>query len=104
MIRVSVFYPNQSGSRFDLDYYVKRHMALVESKLGERGLVRWEVDRGLGGGAPGAPAPYVAAGHLYFESLDSFQQAFGAAAGEIMADVPNYTDLTPQVQVSEIVS
>lgn len=104
MIRVSVFYPNSDGARFDLDYYLNRHMKMVESKLAGKGLLRWEVDEGLGGGAPDAPAPFVAAGHLYFESPEAFQAAFGPSAQEIMADVPNYTDLTPQVQISRIVA
>lgn len=103
MIRVSVFYPNSPGGKFNHEYYVQQHMAMVERKLGAQGLVRWEVDKGVAGGAPGSPAPFVAAGHLYFESLEDVQQAFAGSGEEIMADVPNYTDLEPQVQISEIV-
>jgi len=28
MIRVSVFYPNQEGARFDMGYYLQKHMRL----------------------------------------------------------------------------
>ena len=34
MIKVSVLYPNTEGSRFDMDYYVNKHMPMVQSKLG----------------------------------------------------------------------
>ncbi len=66
-------YPNTPNSKFDLDYYAQKHMALV------------------------------AIGHLYFNSMDEFQKAFGTHAQEIMADVPNFTDIEPQFQISEVV-
>jgi uncharacterized protein (TIGR02118 family) len=104
MIRVSVFYPASSGVKFDHAYYSGTHMAMVKDRLGSKGLVKAEVDRGLAGGAPGAPAPFVAAGHLYFASIEEFQSAFSAHSAEIMADIPNYTDIEPQIQISEIVA
>jgi uncharacterized protein (TIGR02118 family) len=103
MIRVSVIYPNESGKKFDLDYYKNKHMTMVQSKLKSFGLVRYEVDKGLGGGAPGAPAPFIAAGHLYFNSLADFQKGMGAHGPEFMKDIPNYTNISPQIQISEIV-
>ncbi|MBI4240883.1 MAG: EthD family reductase, partial [Candidatus Rokubacteria bacterium] len=56
----------------------------------------------VAGGAPGAPAPFVYIAHLYFNSVADCQKAMGAHGKEIMADVPNYTNIQPQVQVSEI--
>jgi uncharacterized protein (TIGR02118 family) len=40
---------------------------------------------------------------MFFDSLQSFQGAFGAHAGPIMADVPNYTDIQPTIQISEVI-
>ena len=60
------------------------------------------VEQGLAGGAPGAPATYIAMGHLYFDSLEAFQQSFGPHAAVIMADIPNYTDTQPVIQISEV--
>ena len=103
MIRMSVMYPAGDGKKFDLDYYAKNHMALVKSRWGGMGLVRTEVDRGVGGGAPGAPAPFVAVGHVYFNSMEDLQKATKAHGKELFADVPNFTNITPQVQISEVV-
>jgi uncharacterized protein (TIGR02118 family) len=41
-------------------------------------------------------------GHLYFDSLADFQAAFGPHAKDIMADIPNYTDIQPTIQISEV--
>jgi len=97
-------YPGGAGTRFDIDYYAGKHMSLVRERWSGMGLVKTEVDRGVAGGAPGSPAPYVAVGHVYFDSLDSLQKATKAHGRELFADVPNFTDITPQVQISEIVA
>ena len=52
--------------------------------------------------APGSPAPFVCIGHVYFNSLDEFQSAMKAHGRELFADVPNFTDIQPQIQISEI--
>jgi uncharacterized protein (TIGR02118 family) len=41
--------------------------------------------------------------HIFSESVDAFQAAFGPHAGEIQGDIANYTDLTPVMQISEVV-
>src|SRR5262245_32061402 len=101
MIRVTVLYPNNEGTRFDIDYYCKRHMPMVAEKLG-KACKKVTVEHGLGGGQPGAKAPFVAIGALDFESVDAFQAAFGPHAPAILADIPNYTNVQPTIQVSEI--
>jgi uncharacterized protein (TIGR02118 family) len=103
MIRASVLYPQKEGGKFDHAYYKNKHMPLVQKRLGNLGLVRLEIDRGLAGGAPGAPAPFACIGHLYFNSVADFQKAMERHGAELMGDVPNFTNLTPQVQISEIV-
>ena len=102
MIKVSVMYPNKQGARFDHVYYRDKHMPLVSQLLGSACLF-YTIDKGLAGGAPGEHAPFVGMCHLYFESVESFQAAFGPHAQAIMADVPNYTDLSPVTQVSEVI-
>jgi uncharacterized protein (TIGR02118 family) len=74
VIKVSVLYPNTAGCKFDMKYYLTRHMPMVQQKLGPA-CRRMAVEEGIAGGAPGAPATFVAMGHLYFDSIDAFQAA-----------------------------
>jgi len=101
MIKVSIMYPNTTDAKFDLAYYCDKHMPLVSDLLGEP-LKSVSVDAGIAGGAPGMDVPFVAIGHLTFESVEAFQLAFGPNAKQILADLPNYTNLQPQIQISEI--
>jgi uncharacterized protein (TIGR02118 family) len=101
MIKVSVFYPAGESTKFDIDYYCKSHMPMVQQKLGAA-LKSMAVEQGVGGGAPGAPPIYAAMGHLYFDSASEFQAAFAPHAEAIMADVPNYTNIQPVIQISEV--
>ena len=101
MIKVSVFYPTQDGSKFDMDYYCRSHIPMVQQKLGAacNGVA---VEHGLSATTPGSRPAFVAMGHLYFDTAEAFQAAFGPHAQEIMADIPNYTDIQPTIQVSEV--
>jgi uncharacterized protein (TIGR02118 family) len=101
MIKVSVMYPNSSGARFDMTYYLDRHMPMVGTLIGSA-LKGMTVEEGLAGAEPGAPAPYVALCHLSFETVDAFQAAFAQHGGTILADIPNYTNTQPTVQVSQV--
>jgi uncharacterized protein (TIGR02118 family) len=103
MIRVSVCYPNGPNVKFDMDYYINKHFAAVSQKLGPLGLVRGEVDKGIGSAQPGTPAPFVAIGHMYFNNMQDLQRCMASAA-EMMADIPNFTNIQPQIQISETVS
>ena len=101
MIKVSVLYPHTSGCKFDMNYYLAQHMPMVQRKLGAA-CKRMAVDEGIAGGVPGAPATYAAMGHLYFDSAEAFQAAFAPHAQAIMADIPNYTNIQPAIQISEV--
>jgi len=102
MVKVSVLYPHSAGARFDHAYYRDRHMPLVKERMGNACLF-YTVDKGLGSVTPGAPPPFIAMCHIYCDTLEKFQQGFGPHSEEIMADIRNYTDLQPVVQISEVV-
>jgi uncharacterized protein (TIGR02118 family) len=94
MIRLSVLYPATDGATFDHDYYRDKHVPLC---LSTWGLDRAEIDRGVDG-------PYVAAVHLTFDSVEAMQSAMGVPGTmDVLADVANYTTITPVMQTSEIV-
>lgn len=105
MTVITVFYPRPADGevRFDFDYYENSHMASVRERLADAGLVRAEALRGLAG-PDGGPAPFVAIALLEFASPEAFQASMSSSAGgDIMADVPNFTNLTPTIQISEVV-
>lgn len=102
MIKVSVFYPNGKNKKFNMEYYCNRHLPMVLGLLGDS-VKAGAVEKGLAGMDPAAPAGFVAMGHMYFETLESFQRSFGPHAEKIMGDVPNFTDTEPVVQISEVV-
>jgi len=74
---------------------------MVQQKLGSA-CKRIAVEQGIAGMAPGAPAAFVAMGHIYCESAEAFQAAFAPHAQGIMGDIPNYTDVEPTIQISEV--
>jgi uncharacterized protein (TIGR02118 family) len=101
MIKVSVLYAGDAAHKFDMDYYCNQHIPMVQQKLGAacKGVA---VEQGISGVAAGSRPAYVAMGHLYFDSLEAFQAAFDPHANAIMADIPNYTDIQPTLQISEV--
>ena len=41
--------------------------------------------------------------HIFADSVEAFQKAFGPHTSEIMGDIKNYTDIAPVMQISEVV-
>ncbi len=101
MTKVSVLYPNGDNKIFDIDYYCNIHLPMVGALLGEL-LKGATVEKGLGGGAPGSTAPFAGMGNLYFDSVEDFEAAFGPNAEKIMGDLPNFTNIEPIIQISEV--
>ena len=101
MIKVTILYPNGEGKNFDMDYYCDKHLPMVARLLGDH-VKGSSVERGISGGAPGSPAPYLATTSLYFDSIEDFQKSFGPNAKTIGADVPNYTNIQAEMQISEV--
>jgi uncharacterized protein (TIGR02118 family) len=103
MIKVSVMYPNGEGKNFDLDYYCNKHIPMVGGLLGDA-VKGATIEKGLGGAEPGSTATFAAMGNLYFENMGSFESSFGPNAGKIMGDLPNFTNIEPVVQISEVLA
>jgi uncharacterized protein (TIGR02118 family) len=101
MISVCVLYPRTERSRFDLDYYVNKHLPMAIQCLGSA-LKGVTVEAGVGGTEPGSPPANAAVCRLLFESVDSFLAAFGPNAEGIQGDISNYTDVAPVIQINEV--
>jgi uncharacterized protein (TIGR02118 family) len=101
MIKVTILYPNGEGNKFDMDYYSNKHMPMIANLMGES-LKTFAIDKGISGRTPADPIPYLAIGYLYFDNLASYQNAFKPHAENILNDIPNYTNIQPVVQISEV--
>jgi uncharacterized protein (TIGR02118 family) len=77
-------------------------MPLVKERMGDK-CKYYTIDKGLSGAEPGAPATYVGMCHIFCDSVEAFQAGFGPHAKEILADIANYTDQKPVLQISEVV-
>ena len=104
MIRLIALWPKTTDSHFDMDYYLSKHVPMTKAKFQSSGIsVEGEVDEGLGTLTPGEPVPYAAIGYLLFETMEDLQKGLAAHAAEILADVPNFTNVQPQIQIGSVV-
>jgi uncharacterized protein (TIGR02118 family) len=101
MITVSVLYPNTAGLKFNMTYYLGTHIPLLQKLLGAalKGVL---VQQGIGGAAPGSTAQYEVITELKFDSLESYQAAFGPHAPAVMGDLPNFCSESPIVQINNV--
>lgn len=102
MIKISVFYPNSEGKRFDVEYYRKKHIPMLKEKLGEA-LKGVEVDIGIGS-TSGSAAQNKVMCHMLFDSMDAFKTAYAPHAAAFKADLQNFTDIQSIAQISEVIN
>src|SRR5438876_8638895 len=101
MIEVTVAYPAGQGRTFNMDYYLKTHIPLFQKRMGAA-MKTIRVSRGIGGSTPRSPAAFVAMVHAPFGSAEVFATAFAPHAAELQGEAPNYTNIQPVVQISEV--
>jgi uncharacterized protein (TIGR02118 family) len=101
MYKISVMYPAQKDSNFDVDYYCTKHLGLVEKYMKPFGLIKFEIVKGISGGGDSSP-PFAYIGNMYFETLDGYEKAIAASKGVLRSDIPKFTNVTPIRQISEV--
>ncbi len=102
MVKVTLLYPGGEGKTFDMDYYKNKHMPMVAELMGDA-MKKVTIDEGISGRTPEDPIPYMAIGYLWFDKLEDYQNAIGPAIGQILADIPNYTNVQPVLQISKVI-
>lgn len=100
MVRLTVLYPKSAASYFEMDYYLQKHTPLARESFTPFGLVRVELEEGLAGGAPDTPPAYHMIASFSFNTMEELQQAVSSQAEKLKADIPNFTDSQPQMQIS----
>ena len=103
MVLVSVMYPGGAGSFFNQDYYLQTHIPLVKERWGSMGLEDVRLVRGVGT-PDGSSPPFQVMALLSFRSLQEFQRAAGTHGKDIFADISNFTNVRPVVQINEILA
>jgi uncharacterized protein (TIGR02118 family) len=95
---VTIMYPNQENAIFDFDYYLDRHMPQTARLLGNNIEIR------KGWSSPtGGPAPFVCICTIRIKSLEEFVTIMTNEGAALIADVPNYTNIEPVIQIDEVV-
>ncbi|KAI1441929.1 hypothetical protein F5Y02DRAFT_397868 [Annulohypoxylon stygium] len=85
---VSVAY---KAGKFDMDYYLKSHMPLVQKTWAPFGLKNWKVVQ-----YTDPESPYAVQALLEWDDVAQWEIASKAPeAGPVFADIPNFTDVMP---------
>lgn len=100
LVKVTGIYRWFDGAHFDADYYRSEHVRMTWALLQPMGLLRFEADCAVAGAAPRA-GNIVAASNAYFASLAEAQAAMAAAAARLATDVPRYTNIRPELRMSQ---
>ena len=98
-LSIQVLYPVGDDTHFDMEYYLAKHMPLVGECSGEH-LESTQVTKGVAGGPDQPPAFYAIATMTFADkaAMDAAMPKMGPA----LADIPNYTNTTPQMLIGEV--
>lgn len=99
---ITVLYENVEDATFDLDYYMAKHMPLVEHKFKPFGIKGWRVLKAVGTPFDGKPL-YSIIANLEFDTADQFRAAVAAEGGVVFEDVPNFSNKDPVVVIGDLV-
>jgi uncharacterized protein (TIGR02118 family) len=97
---LTVLYAWQADARFDFDYYQNKHLVMLAELYG-KGVGKMQVRKGLRKGDGSAPA-YIASVSIEIPSMEAFEAAGKEHFPKLLADIPNYTNLTAVAQIEEI--
>lgn len=94
MISVNIMYPKTDDSTFDMDYYMSTHMPMFADALGDA-CKSW-------GASTIKTGTWQAMGWAIVESQEAFDAALTEHGAAIMGDIPNYTNVAPELVVGDI--
>jgi len=99
-VSMQVAYPINDNTSFDLDYYVKNHLAIIREHWSEH-IQQMIVTKGTSGGKD-VPSPYYAIATVIFESSDEMRAAM-KKGGPVFNDIGNYYNINPIMMLGEVV-
>lgn len=99
-VALQVIYPITEGTTFDFDYYTKTHIPMVREIVGKF-IQSNMITKGLASGPDTPPGFYLIATHV-FKDMQTMQEGL-ALAGPVMADIANFTNVSPQMLIGEVI-
>ncbi|KAG4293426.1 ethyl tert-butyl ether degradation EthD [Fusarium proliferatum] len=89
---VTVLFPNEPDAKYDFEYYVSKHMPLIQERWGKYGVKGWSATQ-FTNGLDGSPGPYAFGSIVEWEDQSQVKIAFaGPEVAEIMGDVVNFSN------------
>ena len=91
----------EDGAKFDHEYYNTSHMEITKEALKNHGLVRLESDSFILDKEHNT-GDIIAASNAYFKDIDSAVKAMKEVGQVLLADLPNYTTLKPDIKLVKV--
>jgi uncharacterized protein (TIGR02118 family) len=101
MIEITILYPYAPGRRFDHTYYETRHIPMALELLGPA-VEGVTISRGIAPGPPWPDPTYSVICRFSCESVEAYQRAALPHLGRLQADLRNYSDCDPVIQINEV--
>ena len=99
---ITVLYPAKDNDAFGFEFYLKRHVPLIKDSLG-KSLHRIEVRKGASSQDGAGPPNYTCVISIWIADWPAYEKAIAARASELIAEVPLFTKVMPQMQIDEVI-
>jgi len=99
---INILYPAKDNDGFDFNFYLKRHVPLIKDILGAA-LHRLEVRKGATAQDGVGPPLYTCVISIWIADWPAYEKALAARASELIAEVPLFTKVMPQIQTDEVI-
>ncbi|KAL1845681.1 hypothetical protein Daus18300_014468 [Diaporthe australafricana] len=91
-VTVTVLFPNEPDAKYDYDYYVNKHMPLMQRLWGKYGVKDFSVTK-FTAGPDGSEPKYAFGSTTSWDSYNQIKTAFaGPEVGEIFEDVHKFSN------------
>ena len=99
-ISLQVIYRVADGTTFDYDYYTSKHFAVVDQHISQY-IDQQIVTKGVAM-VPDLPPTVHAMATFIFKDNEALGAALGAA-GPVLEDLANFTNVTPEMLIGEVI-
>jgi len=99
---ITVLYPAKANDAFGFDFYLRQHVPLIKDILG-KSLHRIEVRKGASSQDGAGPPTFTCVISIWIADWPAYEKAIAARASELIAEVPLFTKVMPQMQIDEVI-